>query len=272
MVLLQGYYGGVLNTGNGALSVSRTRFINNSALVGGQGGTIYSFDHAGATFTNCTWRNNSAYQGAAVYAATYGGEATWAFEDCTFAGNTADQQGAAVWTSGTNLTLVNTVISDNEALLAAGVFASNAGSQLPLTISFEDCVLQRNSANQSAGLAWIKGYRNVSLSRCSITGNRAGQTAAGLYLLETPARLSSCVLAGNAARMAPALALQGSNSSVSAVDSRFVDNTVCCLREYVDGLGQAKCCWGRRRFDVHCVGTLDGMSGRGVTGSAMGAH
>lgn len=239
---LQGYYGGVLNTGSGALSVSNTIFTNNMASSGGQGGTVYSYDHVGATFTRCSWVNNTAYQGAAVYAATYGGEAKWTFTDCNFTGNAADQRGAAVWSSGTNFTFSGTAFSRNKALMGAGVYASSTFSELPLTMLFEDCALQGNAAKQSAGVASITGYANVTFSKCSISGNSAGQSAGGLYLQDTSARLTGCVLTRNSAHMAAALAAQGEKSTVQAVDTRFDSNKVC--------LQHAAACWqycSRRR-------------------------
>jgi hypothetical protein len=229
---LKGYYGGVLNTGNGALSASRTNFTNNVAAAGGQGGTVYSFDHAGADFTKCRWHNNTAYQGAAVYAATYGGEADWTFTNCSFTANTADQKGAALYTSGTNLTFASTVLSGNRALMAAGVYATNTATELPLNMLFKDCQLQGNTTEQSAGVAWVTGYTNVTLKDCSVTDNHAGQSAGGLYLHDTPARLDGCVLAGNSARMAGAVMQQGSESAVKVVRTRFVNNQVCRACRY----------------------------------------
>jgi hypothetical protein len=230
--LQQGYYGGVLNTGNGALSVSRTTFTNNIASAGGQGGTVYSYDHAGADFTDCTWYNNTAYQGAAVYAATYGGKAEWVFTRCNFTANTASQRGAALWSSGTNLTFADSVMVRNRALMAAGVHASNTATKHPLKLEMADCIMDGNTAEQSAGVAWLTGYSSVSLTKCRIVGNRAGQSAGGLFLQDTPARIAGCVLSGNSARSAAVLTLQGKNSMVQAINSRFEGNKVrrvlCC--------------------------------------------
>lgn len=223
---VQGYYGGVLNTGNGALSVSRTNFTNNRASVGGQGGTVYSYDHAGAQFTGCTWYNNTAYQGAAVYAATYGGEAEWTFTDCNFTANSADQRGAGMYTTGTNVTFTRGAFVRNRALMSAGVHASNSGTKLPLNMAFEGCTMQGNTVEQSAGVAWVQSYANVTFSKCAVSSNRAGQSAGALFLQDTPARLTGCVMAGNTARMAAVLALQGKNSTVTAGDCRFENNKV----------------------------------------------
>lgn len=223
---VQGYYGGVLNTGHGALSVTRTNFTNNMAISGGQGGCIYSFDHAGAEFTNTIFSNNSAYQGAGVYAATYGGEAEWKFTDCAFIANTAGQRGGAIWSSGTNFSFTTTNFIRNKALMAAGIWASNAGTKLPLTMALDSCMMQGNFAEQSGGVGWLTRYQSVNITGCSINSNNAGQSAAGLYLQDTPAQLSGCVLAGNTARMASALTLQGAKSKLTAVNTRFVDNKV----------------------------------------------
>jgi len=218
----------VLNAGNGPLSVRRANFTNNMASAGGQGGTIYSFDMKGAVITDCTWYNNTAYQGAAVYAATYGGEAEWVFTRCNFSANVAQQRGAALWTSGTNHTFVDTVFDSNTALTAAGVFASSVGTKLPLRMVFDKCTLERNSVKQTAGVAWVTGYKNLTFTQCSIADNSAGQSAAGLYLQDTPTRLSGCTLARNTAALAAALVLDGANSTVQAINSRFDSNEVSC--------------------------------------------
>jgi len=216
----------VLNTGNGPLSVRRTNFTNNMASAGGQGGTIYSYDIGQADFTDTMWYNNTAYHGAAVYAASYGGKAEWTFNRCKFTANVAQQRGAALWTSGTNYTFVSTTFDRNTALTAAGVYASKVGTKKPLRMAFDKCVLRGNSVEQTAGVAWVAGYKNLTFTQCSITDNSAGQSAAGLYLEDAPTRLSGCTLARNTARLAAALVLYGVNSTVQAVDSRFDSNQV----------------------------------------------
>jgi predicted outer membrane repeat protein len=206
--------------------MTRTRFINNTAMVGGQGGTIYAMDPKDANFTDCSWLNNSAYQGGGIYASRFGKKADWAFTRCKFEGNTADQRGAAVWTTGMNYTFTATNFSANKALMGAAVYATNSGTKRKLNMIFNKCVMEGNAAEQSAGVAWVTGYKNVSLDSCRIAGNRAGQSAGGLYLQDTPARIAGCVLSGNRARSAAAVMLQGNDSVVQAVGSLFQDNMV----------------------------------------------
>lgn len=225
--LRQGYYGGVINLSQGTMTMTRTHFVNNTAMVGGQGGTIYALDASDANFTDCSWVNNSAYEGAGVYASRYGDAALWAFTRCKFSGNVADEKGAAVYTSGMNFTFTDTSFTGNKALLGAGIYATNIGSDRPLYMDFDNCTATGNRAEQSAGMAWLLGYKRVTLSKSSILGNRAGQSAGGLYLQNTPARLTGCVLQGNSARMGAAVMLQGEQSVLQAIDSRFAGNKVC---------------------------------------------
>jgi predicted outer membrane repeat protein len=232
LACLKGYYGGVLNTGMGPMTMTNTKFINNTATAGGQGGTIYAMDPKDSEFTNCTWLNNSAYQGAGIYASRYGGKADWTLTRCNFTGNTADQKGAGIYTTGMNFTFVGTRISWNKALLGAGVYASSSGTSRPVNMLFSSCTLQHNTAEQSAGVAWLTGYAQAAFSNCSISNNHAGQSAGGLYLQDTPARLDGCVLAGNSARMAGAVMQQGSESAVKVVRTRFVNNQVCRACRY----------------------------------------
>lgn len=133
-----------------------------------------------------------------------------------------------MWTSGTNYTFVDTTFDRNTALTAAGVYASKVGTKKPLHMAFDKCLLQGNSVEQTAGVAWVAGYKNLTFTQCSITDNYAGQSAAGLYLEDTPTRLSGCTLARNTASLAAALVGHGANSTVQAVNSRFDSNEVSC--------------------------------------------
>jgi predicted outer membrane repeat protein len=226
----QGYYGGVINLSQGKMTMTRTHFINNTAMVGGQGGTIYTLDLLDANFTDCSWVNNSAYEGAGIYASQYGGAAQWTFNRCNFTGNIADEKGAAIYTSGMNYTFKDTIFEGNKALLGAGIYATTTGTERPLYMDFDNCTATDNSAEQSAGVAWLYGYKKVTLSKSVVSGNRAGQAAGGLYLKDTPARLTSCVLQGNSARMGAAVTLHGGDSALQAIESRFVSNKVCLQR------------------------------------------
>jgi hypothetical protein len=210
--------------------VTSSQFIHNRASAGGQGGTLYAQDNAAATFTNCLWYNNSAYQGAAVYAAAYGGESEWVFERCNFTANVAEQRAGALWLTGINATFTETVFASNEALLAAAVYATRTGTQLPQRFTFEACSFERNAAHQSAGVAWIVGIGNVSMRDCSMRGNTAGQSAAGLHLQDAPTELSSCVFEGNRARLASVMMLTGANSTVAATNCTFESNQVSMRR------------------------------------------
>jgi hypothetical protein len=209
----------------------RTNFTNNSAPTGGQGGTICALDPRDAEFIDCIWSGNTAYQGAGIYASRFGGKADWSFTRCSFFNNTADQRGAAIWTTGMNYTFTNTTFESNSALLGAGVYATNSGTELPLSMTFTQCQLQGNFAEQSAGVAWLKGYKNVSFDECRMSANSAGQSAGAVYLQNTPAQITASVLAGNTARLAAALMLQGSSSAVQVTDSRLEGNKVCVIEQ-----------------------------------------
>jgi hypothetical protein len=126
-----------------------------------------------------------------------------------------------------NYTFTDTTFARNKALLGAGLYATNSGTERPLSMIFTQCKLQGNFAEQSAGVAWLKGYKNVSFDECRVSSNSAGQSAGALYLQNTPAQITASVLAGNTARLAAALMLQGSSSAVQVTDSRLEGNKVC---------------------------------------------
>lgn len=225
-MLPQGYYSAAINTGSAPLTVSRSKFINNRASFGGQGGTFYTTDTTTAEFTDCLWYNNSAYQGAGVYTASYGGKSQWIFRGCNFTSNVAEQRAGAVWITGANVSFIDTVFDSNKALLGAGVYMTDSGTTKPLRAEFNGCTFDSNYAQQSAAVAWLANVKKMSMKGNKVLRNAAGQSAAGLYLQDTKSTMTGCVFQGNSARLATVLMLTGAKCAVTTTNCSFVGNKV----------------------------------------------
>lgn len=209
------------------MALINTRFINNTARSGGQGGALYTYDQPSANFTNCTWIGNKAYQGGVLMGgADPGGESEWLFEDCLLEGNAASQFGGALWGSGTNLTNVNTRYVSNTALAGGAVYATGFPDDSPLHVTFQDCILHNNSVAQSGGVAFLKTVARVKVQRSNVTQNSAKLVAGGLYLQDASGLIEDSNLAGNVAQSAGALMIEGEASSFLIHNSQLTQNKV----------------------------------------------
>jgi len=144
--------GGVINN-EGTLNVSNSTFNNNSAT--NYGGVLNNYGGM-MTIASCYFSENSALQnGGAVH--NYDG--TMTVRSSTFYENSSDQYGGALHNTAA-LTIADSTISDNEALLGgAGIFSGSGVSILNLSGSIiansrtkEDCLLGGGTFNTSFDL------------------------------------------------------------------------------------------------------------------------
>lgn len=99
------------------------------------------------TVKNCTFKNNSALEGGAVYLT----KANVTFENCTFTGNTAERGGAICAVTGTKLTITNGTVSENAATSSVG------GVQIDGTSSLTLVGKTQISANSNGNLLLVGG-------------------------------------------------------------------------------------------------------------------
>ena len=143
-ITLEGYYGGGVFVNNGTLSADTATFtaidvtdLDTDSLYGGDttnGGAVYVLASGTASFTNCSFTNNTASIGGAVYA----GAGTVTFiGTASFTGNTSTANGGALYVAsgaaveftGTPTFSGNTSGTDGGAIAAAGTLTfSSAGT------------------------------------------------------------------------------------------------------------------------------------------------
>ena len=115
------------------------------------------------SFENCTFVNNSASYGGAVFARDC---INTSFENCSIVNNSASTYGGAIDIDQGSYSVFNCSFENNSANESAGAFWINA------TGSVENCSFVNNSANNLAGGA-IWSDANVSIVNCSFEKNTA---------------------------------------------------------------------------------------------------
>jgi predicted outer membrane repeat protein len=92
------------------------------------GGTVGNSGNATTTFTSCMFLKNRAQSGGGIVQ----NQGSSIISNCIFSGNSAETEGGAVW--GSNLTITNSVFSDNFAVRGGAVFSVGRTSILNSTI------------------------------------------------------------------------------------------------------------------------------------------
>jgi hypothetical protein len=160
---------------------------------------------------NCTFRDNVAGKGGAVYNMTGGGPGgdasdAPAFTNCTFADNHAGGRGGAMSNDlRTHPTLVNCSFIGNSTGGKGGGMYNDFNCSPVLT----NCVFAGNSAERGGAIA-NDGSSSPSLTNCTFTRNHANDLGGAVYngtyrpggIGCSPA-LTNCILWGNTAPSGP---------------------------------------------------------------------
>ena len=161
-----------------ATTVSHCTFTNNLAR---DGGAVYSYDRAKPVFTACVFIGNRADNGAAVLDRV-GVEST--FEKCEFTGNFAKWRGGAVYFDyGSRPKITGCVFRNNSTDGHGGAaFSVSRASQLENTVvTIINCLFEGNSAKGNGGAAAFCDSSISSAKNCTFTGNKAGKDGNDVY-------------------------------------------------------------------------------------------
>lgn len=176
-------YSGYFNS----LSVENAHFLNNRALAernGYHGGGAIAIDsESTAQVSNCTFTGNIAPSGGAIN----GLRTDLTIRQSVFQGNTSTNGtkggGGAVYNDGGKITLIDSLILNNRAvILGGGMFdwankykgAKHSGPTL-----IENCVFAGNEAKHG-GAFWKGGNRLLVMNKSSIIGNTAVKIGGGI--------------------------------------------------------------------------------------------
>lgn len=172
-------------------------FIQNQASLGG---AIYG--PASGSYTNCNFTNNTAMDGGAIYTTA----TDTAINLCTFTGNSATRDGGAVYAPG-SFSMLTCSFTANSAANRGGAIANAAN--VPITLAV--CTFTRNSAATGGAVDIATGGAS-SINRCIFNGNIASGLGGGIRALSATLKLMNSAFASNSANAGGAFSTNGAQS------------------------------------------------------------
>ncbi len=165
------YFGGAIQQNGGTMSVTGAMFSGNSTSgeatetypAGNAGGAIELHQGAEASIDQCTFQNNSALRGGAVYNDTFNtAVSNTDIYNSEFTGNSAEAEGGAIYNDAVMLVAAsvfngNKVISSESETVQRGGAIANAKDG---TITVEGCSFSDNKANLG-GAIWNEGVMTL---------------------------------------------------------------------------------------------------------------
>lgn len=194
--------GAVYSYYGGNLTVINSTFLRNSAAT--SGGAIHS-EHGSADIINCTFAENTAYNGGAILNWASLPDSGMKVVSSTFTSNRAGNSGGGIHSAG-DLSVTDSTFHDSEAALFGGalylsklsdgdrveieassftssssryggaIYAVSTSGNMPVSVN--RCTLQANSAWYGGG-ATFSGV-NATVTGCSFTENVASEHAGGI--------------------------------------------------------------------------------------------
>ncbi len=153
-------------------------------------GGAMQIDFTSAFIFNCTFTNNRALNGGALYCRQ--GHADIA--NCNFSDNSATGAGGAIEVSDTSADISNCTFSGNTAIHSGGaIFTDEADG------SITNCIFTDNTAAAGGAIAhtWVSG---IPITRCNFSGNRATGRGGAVYVGESSPEITNCIFADNEAQ------------------------------------------------------------------------
>ncbi len=156
------------------MAISNCTFYDNYAL---SGGAVYAYHGANLDYTNCNFIENSANYGGAVID-NAGTNSTYI--ECNFEGNIAQYKGGALITDyGSMSVLYDTTFTNNQAGTAGGaIYVIDRASQE--IYNETDFYLIDASWSSATDI-----YASVYLSGCVLSDNTAGSSGGAVYVYES---------------------------------------------------------------------------------------
>ncbi len=197
-------YGGAMDLGGGASTITATRFARNFGFGYGYGGAALFYEGT-ATLTDCTFEENySDNSGGAITALTM----TLEISGSQFLNNTAEGFGGALDLLTSGGTIRDSLFSGNLTNYTGGGAVSSYGS----STAFDNCSMVGNYTAGSGGAVLLIGS-SLTFTNSRIDGNTAEDQGGGIamYLSSAPT-LHNSVIQGNTAGLDGGAMYLGSSS------------------------------------------------------------
>jgi len=184
-----------------------TNYDNDDIFVG-FGGAVAFKDNADVTFENCTFTDNSADKGGAIFCTRSDSR----INDCNFVDNSAQSGGGVLFAGGFGQ-ISRSNFTGNEA--SGDVGRGGAICSLGANALISNCNISKNEADSSGGGVYISskdadgndliidgntvfGYNKAVLLNCLITGNLAGVDGGGVSAnWDSEPEIVNCTIADN---------------------------------------------------------------------------
>ena len=219
------------------VSISNCELTNNRADM--RGGAIYVKDkNLFISYSKLT--NNSAYNGGAIRCID---SDSVSISDSELTNNRANWNGGAIYAKSRNLSISDSTLTNNSANDGGAIRCIDSGS-----VSISDCELINNSANRNGGAIYVNngtnvfnsnwvvltinsGFtrvsvykdRNVFISNCELTNNRADMRGGAIYVKDKNLFISYSKLTNNSAYNGGAIRCIDSDS-VSISECEMTNN------------------------------------------------
>ena len=193
------FQSGPMGPSNGySPSIANCTFINNKAI---EGGAVYSYDRGNITFENCNFIDNSAVNGGAILDRV--GVQT-ALKQCEFKNNRAELRGGALYLDyGSRATVAECTFEENTTSGNGGaIYTLSRASQL------ENTLLNVISSNFKENIAGMRGgaianfdLSKIQVSKSEFNNNKAskgGGAVSNDYRAE--ATITECKFSNNSAK------------------------------------------------------------------------
>lgn len=177
--------------------LENVNFIKNTSTAGGGGIGVGSssadgeYDGAKAFIKSCTFEENNAKQGGAVYAHR---KAYIEMDSCEVKKNKTTDSGGALYITGTSTIKINKSNFTNNEAKKYGGGAYILGSS---NANLNECDFTYNTATSYGGGIEFSGSSTASLNKCNISNNSSSNNGGGLYLGGCEVTCIDCVLSNN---------------------------------------------------------------------------
>lgn len=182
--------GGAIYSQDAAVRIGNCSLVENSA---DHGGAIFLQGSGTPVLTECTFRRNTAAQGAGLRDETYGSEAPATLAYCTFEHNAADFGGGTHIYTDVKTKMAYCLFQQNTARYQGGAMYTYGS---PCLVG---CTLRGNSADSGGAIENNRG--SPALTNCVFSNNRSENLGAGMSNLGGTPRLDNCLFCGNEAEL-----------------------------------------------------------------------
>ncbi len=181
--------GGALCFG-GTFQLTHCTFESNAAMD--KGGAVFALGFPGGLIKSCTFLNNTAQGGGAVYCQD-GHHHVFMLEYCTFGKNEATVSGGALYLNATSTAILNSKLHENMCPLPGTLFFWGTHS----TLQIANSTIWKNNygaeQNKFGVAVWIPSSKQFVAMNTAFHDNKGGV----LLLGEARAEIHNCYLYGN---------------------------------------------------------------------------